>query len=179
MLLGCAGVVADAICLQKFDQCTPSQPRNRRFSIVHLIHIQGQVSRSPASVTVNQMLWHLRGGLSLNVSCVYVRVVSVVSRASMSVCVQRLRSLIQINTFIYSRFKSETERGPERSCIINKQGSYLALELRNTSTAKTLMMMMNWCLMSSDVMRHIRDKLWPMPKHGAINLYVHGNQKAR
>ena len=28
-------------------------------------------------------------------------------------------------------------------------------------------------------MRHIRDKLWPMPKHGAINLYVHGNQKAR
>ena len=42
-----------------------------------------------------------------------------------------------------------------------------------------LVMMMNWCLMSSDVMRHIRDKLWPMPKHGAINLYVHGNQKAR
>ena len=38
---------------------------------------------------------------------------------------------------------------------------------------------MSWCLMSSDVMRHIRDKLWPMPKHGAINLYVHGNQKAR
>ena len=42
-----------------------------------------------------------------------------------------------------------------------------------------LSLMMNWCLMSSDVMRHIRDKLWPMPKHGAINLYVHGNQKAR
>ena len=41
------------------------------------------------------------------------------------------------------------------------------------------MMMMNWCLMSSDVMRHIRDKLWPMPKHGSINLYVHENQKAR
>ena len=39
--------------------------------------------------------------------------------------------------------------------------------------------LMNWCLMSSDVMRHIKDKLWPMPKHGAINLYVHGNQKAR
>ena len=39
--------------------------------------------------------------------------------------------------------------------------------------------MMNWCLMSSDVSWHIRDKLWPMPKHGAINLYVHGNQKAR
>ena len=40
-------------------------------------------------------------------------------------------------------------------------------------------LMMKWCFMSSDVMRHIRDKLWPMPKHGAINLYVHGNQKAR
>ena len=23
------------------------------------------------------------------------------------------------------------------------------------------------------------DKLWPTPKHGSINLYVHGNQKAR
>ena len=43
----------------------------------------------------------------------------------------------------------------------------------------TWQMMMSWCLMSSDVMRHIRDKLWPMPKHGSINLYVHGNQKAR
>ena len=27
-----------------------------------------------------------------------------------------------------------------------------------------LMMMMSWCLMSSDVIWHIRDKLWPMPK---------------
>ena len=36
-----------------------------------------------------------------------------------------------------------------------------------------------WCLMSSDVKWHIRHKLWPMPKHGSINLYVHGNQKAR
>ena len=26
------------------------------------------------------------------------------------------------------------------------------------------------CLMSSDVSWHIRDKLWPMPKHGSINL---------
>ena len=41
------------------------------------------------------------------------------------------------------------------------------------------MMMMSWCLMSSDVSWHIRDKLWPMPKHGSIILYVHGNQKAR
>ena len=34
------------------------------------------------------------------------------------------------------------------------------------------------CLMSSDVSWHIRDKLWPMPKHGSIILYVHGNQKS-
>ena len=31
-----------------------------------------------------------------------------------------------------------------------------------------LLMMMSWCLMSSDVIWHIRDKLWPMPKHGSI-----------
>ena len=30
--------------------------------------------------------------------------------------------------------------------------------------------LMKWCLMSSDVSWHIRDKLWPMPKHGSINL---------
>ena len=35
------------------------------------------------------------------------------------------------------------------------------------------------CLMSSDVVWHIWDKLRPMPKHGSILLYVHGNQKAR
>ena len=29
-------------------------------------------------------------------------------------------------------------------------------------------MMMSWCLMSSDVIWHIRDKLWPVPKHGSI-----------
>ena len=28
--------------------------------------------------------------------------------------------------------------------------------------------MMSWCLMSSDVIWHIRDKLWPVPKHGSI-----------
>ena len=42
-----------------------------------------------------------------------------------------------------------------------------------------MLMMMSWCLMSSDVSWHIRDKLWPTPKHGSIILYVHGNQKAR
>ena len=39
--------------------------------------------------------------------------------------------------------------------------------------------MVKCCLMSSDVSWHIREELWPMPKHGSINLYVHGNQKAR
>ena len=29
---------------------------------------------------------------------------------------------------------------------------------------------LKWCLMSSDVSWHIRDKLWPMPKHGSIIL---------
>ena len=38
-------------------------------------------------------------------------------------------------------------------------------------------MMMKCCLVSSDVSWHIRDKLWPMPKHGSVILYVHGNQK--
>ena len=38
----------------------------------------------------------------------------------------------------------------------------------------SMMMMMNWCLMSSDVNWRIRDKLWPMPKHGSRILYVHG-----
>ena len=33
--------------------------------------------------------------------------------------------------------------------------------------------------MSSDVSWHIRDKLRPMPKHGSVLFYVHGNQKAR
>ena len=35
------------------------------------------------------------------------------------------------------------------------------------------------CLMSSDVGRHIRDKLRPMRKHGSVLLYFHGNHKAR
>ena len=49
----------------------------------------------------------------------------------------------------------------------------------NQLSSRRMMMMMSWCLMSSDVSWHIRDKFWPMPKHGSINLYVHGNQKAR
>ena len=30
------------------------------------------------------------------------------------------------------------------------------------------LLLLSWCLMSSDVIWHIRDKLWPMPKHGSI-----------
>ena len=54
-----------------------------------------------------------------------------------------------------------------------------ALPLGQTGSHTRNMMMMKWCLMSSDVSWHIRDKLRPMSKHGSINLYVHGNQKAR
>ena len=32
---------------------------------------------------------------------------------------------------------------------------------------------------SSGVGWHIRDKLWPMPKHGSVLLYVHRGRKAR
>ena len=42
-----------------------------------------------------------------------------------------------------------------------------------------LLLLLKCCLVSSDVSWHIRDKLWPMPKYGSLNLYVHGNRKAR
>ena len=35
-------------------------------------------------------------------------------------------------------------------------------------TVFTHLLLLSWCLMSSDVIWHIRDKLWPMPKHGSI-----------
>ena len=56
---------------------------------------------------------------------------------------------------------------------------YMEVHALNIVPFSICQMMMNWCLMSSDVRWHIRDKLWPMPKHGSIILYVHGNQKAR
>jgi len=34
-------------------------------------------------------------------------------------------------------------------------------------TLQRVLILMKWCLMSSDVSWHIRDKLWPMPKHGS------------
>ena len=33
---------------------------------------------------------------------------------------------------------------------------------------EVVLLLLSWCLMSSDVIWHIRDKLWPMPKHGSI-----------
>ena len=48
-------------------------------------------------------------------------------------------------------------------------GEYSQRSLRTEiDTEQCHMMMMSWCLMSSDVIWHIRDKLWPMPKHGSI-----------
>ena len=41
-------------------------------------------------------------------------------------------------------------------------------EMANHIQNQGLLGMMSWCLMSSDVIWHIRDKLWPMPKHGSI-----------
>ena len=44
--------------------------------------------------------------------------------------------------------------------------------------AVTSTMVMMQSFMSSDIGWHIRDKLWPMPKHGSMLLYVHRNRKA-
>ena len=43
-----------------------------------------------------------------------------------------------LGNFVIRSLQTETERGPERSCRINTEGSQLALEIRNTSaTTKT------------------------------------------
>ena len=46
--------------------------------------------------------------------------------------------------------------------------SFCAPAQHKLAPAEMWMMMMSWCLMSPDVIWHIRDKLWPMPKHGSI-----------
>ena len=51
---------------------------------------------------------------------------------------------------------------------VSVQVSHTSLTPTQNSTAPLTLMMMSWCLMSSDVIWHIRDKLWPMPKHGSI-----------
>ena len=60
------------------------------------------------------------------------------------------------------RAEADSNRGPS-ACQPN------ALPLGQTGS-QPQMMMMSWCLMSSDVSWHIRDKLWPMPKHGSVIL---------
>ena len=70
---------------------------------------------------------------------------------------------------------TRSKRGPTCSAQLHLHTHEKGMSLLLTR------MMMSWCLMSSDVIWHIRDKLWPKPKHGSlvIILYVHGNQKAR
>ena len=36
-----------------------------------------------------------------------------------------------------------------------------------------------WCLMPSAMSADILGTLRPVPKHGSINIYIHGSQKAR
>ena len=74
---------------------------------------------------------------------------------------------------------------PPPPCEIRKKGTFLSmlkiilyLFIWRVISRYFFTMMMKWCLMSSDVSWHIGDKLWPMPKHGSIKLYVHWNQKA-
>ena len=80
---------------------------------------------------------------------------------------------------------SMQRQGWEEKCKVAGHGSFGSVGEQLSSVARVWfifglsvaalrpLMMMSWCLMSSDVGWHIRDKLWPMPKH------VHGNQKAR
>ena len=53
-------------------------------------------------------------------------------------------------------------------CMISLVPSVSESSLKGNDSELSVMMMMSWCLMSSDVIWHIRDKLWPMPKHGSI-----------
>ena len=72
------------------------------------------------------------------------------------------------------RWPGRSDRWRSRTFLRSSGQRYLLDRLKYTEE----LLMMKWCLMSSDVGWDIRDKLWPMPKHGSINLYVHGSQKA-
>ena len=52
--------------------------------------------------------------------------------------------------------------------IMQRTLTYFRIRADRDSTSLLNMMMMKWCLMSSDVSWHIKDKLRPMPKHGSI-----------
>ena len=55
-----------------------------------------------------------------------------------------------------------------RSMLLYVHRDRGALDFHTAPEFWGLLMMMSWCLMSSDVIWHIRDKLWPIPKHGSI-----------
>jgi len=65
------------------------------------------------------------------------------------------------------------------SLLMTSSGLRVQLHLPPLDLAWNPVMVVKWCLMSSDVSWHIRDKLQPMLKYSSIILYVHGNQKAR
>ena len=73
-------------------------------------------------------------------------------RSSADSCIQCIPS---VNTKLYGEFFPLTL--PQHS------GTHF--QKKSDSLSQPLM---SWCLMSSDVIWHIRDKLWPMPKHGSI-----------
>ena len=49
--------------------------------------------------------------------------------------------------------------------ILTVRAPFQKRERTYSDSACPILMMMKWCLMSLDVSWHIRDKLWPMPKH--------------
>ena len=76
-------------------------------------------------------------------------------------------------------FEERGDRSEESNLVASVLSSLTPYRKARRAGTPNPSVMVKCCLMSSDVSWHIRDKLWPMPKHGSINLYVHGNQKAR
>ena len=64
--------------------------------------------------------------------------------------------------------KSLRPRKPEGSLGRTAQDVHLDSHTASELCSAVLLLLLSWCLMSSDVIWHIRDKLWPMPKHGSI-----------
>ena len=55
-----------------------------------------------------------------------------------------------------------------RKMSVNEQFFISARTIVSLLQSTEILLLLSWCLMSSDVIWHIRDKLWPMPKHGSI-----------
>ena len=77
-----------------------------------------------------------------------------------------------------SESNPDTEHLTQRTFLFQPWRSGYKQNRTPLMTVPLVLVVVKFCLMSSDVSWHIRDK-WPMPKHGSVNLYVHGNQKAR